>query len=63
MNKGDLFNVYLDGVMMTICVIGSYKEEHSGEEVVVLALISPDNMLHIPLSDLNVFFPAKKNLN
>ncbi|NLV16431.1 MAG: hypothetical protein GXY50_04370 [Syntrophomonadaceae bacterium] len=63
MNKGDLLNVYLNGVLMTICVIGSYKEEYSGEEVVVLALVSPDNMLHVPLSDLNAFYPVRKVYN
>jgi hypothetical protein len=62
-NRGDLFSVYLNGVMMTICVIGSYNEEYSGEEVVVLALISPDNMLHIPLSDMTRFFPGNKVMN
>lgn len=64
MNRGDLFGVYLNGVMMTICVIGSYNEEYSGEEVVVLALVSPDNMLHIPLSDFNMLFSTQnKHLN
>lgn len=63
MNKGDLFNVYLDGVMMTLCVLGSYKEEYSGEEVVVLAVISPDNMVHVPLSDLSIFLPIRRYLH
>lgn len=63
-NRGDLFSVYMNGVMMTICVIGSYREEYSGEEVVVLALVNPENMLHIPLADFNILFSGqKKHLN
>lgn len=60
MNKGDLFTVYLDGAMMTVCVIGSYKEEYSGEEMVILAVISQDNMVHVPLDDLDMLFPRRK---
>lgn len=63
MNKGDLFTVFMNGAMMTICVIGSYTEEPSGEEVVVLALVSPENLIHIPLSDFNIIFTARKHLN
>lgn len=63
MNKGELYNVYLDGVMMTLCVLGSYIEEISGEEVVILALISPDNMLHMPLYDFNLLFSGRKTLH
>ncbi|MBP1762468.1 MAG: hypothetical protein H6Q64_2010, partial [Firmicutes bacterium] len=39
MNRGDLFTVYMEGTMMTVCVIASYKEEYSGEEMVILAVI------------------------
>lgn len=63
MNKGDLFTVYLDGSMMTVCVIGSYREEYSGEEMVILAVVSQDNMIHVPREDLDMFFPHKKYLN
>lgn len=63
MDKGDLFTVYLDGVQMTVCVVNIYKEEQSGEDVVVLAVIDRDNLIHIPLADLNTFFSAKKWVN
>ncbi len=63
MNKGDLFTVYLDGTITTVCVIGSYTEEYSGEEMVILAVVSQDNMFHIPREDLEVFFPKSKLLN
>lgn len=63
MNKGDLLTVFMNGKAMTICVVGSYKEDYSGEEVVVLALVSPDNMVHVPLSDLDILFPGRRRLH
>ncbi|MDD3363989.1 MAG: hypothetical protein PHZ03_03330 [Syntrophomonas sp.] len=63
MDKGDMFTVYMDGNMMTICVIGSYKEEYSGEEMVILAVVSQDNLVHVPADDLDLLFPQKKYIN
>ncbi|MGI6422869.1 MAG: hypothetical protein ACOX0N_11840 [Syntrophomonadaceae bacterium] len=60
MNRGDLFTVYLDGVMLTVCVVGTYYEEYSGEEIAILAVVSQDNLVHVPLQELNALFPAKK---
>lgn len=48
---------------MTVCVIGSYKEEYSGEEMVILAVVSQDNMVHVPLEDLDMLFPRRKFMN
>jgi hypothetical protein len=31
--------------MMTVCVLGSYREEFSGEEMVILAVVSQENMV------------------
>lgn len=63
LNKGDLFTVYMDGTMLTVCVLGFYNEELSGEEMVILAVINQDNMVHVPLDDLESIFPQKKHLN
>lgn len=63
MKKGDLFTVYLDGVMMTVCVVGFYNEEYSGEEMVILAVVSQDNMVHVPLEDLDGLFNQRKYVN
>ena len=63
MNKGDLFTVYLDGVAMTICVLGMYTEEYSGEEIVILAVIGQENLVHMPLTDLKSLFPTPKYIN
>ncbi|NLU48814.1 MAG: hypothetical protein GXX09_00145 [Syntrophomonadaceae bacterium] len=63
MDKGDLFTIYLDGVQTTVFVVGIYKEECSGEDMVVLAVINNDNLLHIPLTDLNTFFAARNYVN
>lgn len=63
MNKGDLFTVYIGGNMMTICVLGSYKEEYTGEEMVILAVVSQENMVHVPMEDLDMLFPQKKYVN
>ncbi|MEA4926081.1 MAG: hypothetical protein VB084_12330 [Syntrophomonadaceae bacterium] len=63
MDKGDLFTVYMDGNVMTICVLGSYNEEYTGEEIVILAIVNQDNMVHIPVTDLNMLFPRKKYIN
>ncbi|MDD4171375.1 MAG: hypothetical protein PHQ94_03980 [Syntrophomonas sp.] len=63
MNKGDLFTVYMDGNIMTICVLGSYQEELSGEEMVILAVVSQDNMVHVPAEELSKLFPRMKYTN
>jgi hypothetical protein len=63
LDKGDLFTVYMDGNVMTICVLGSYNEEYSGEEIVILAIVNQENMVHIPVTDLNMLFPHKKYIN
>ncbi|MDD4801496.1 MAG: hypothetical protein PHF24_00945 [Syntrophomonas sp.] len=63
MDKGDMFIVYMNGNMMTICVIGSYKEEYSGEEMVILAVVNQDNIVHVPADDLDLLFPQKKYTN
>lgn len=63
MDKGDLFTVYMDGNIMTICILGSYKEEYSGEEMVILAVVNQENMVHIPANDLNMLFPNRKHIN
>ncbi len=63
MNKGDIFTVYLDGNAMTVCVLGSYREELTGEEMVVLAIVNNENMVHVPLEDLDMLFPQKKYIN
>jgi len=63
LDKGDLFTVYMDGNVMTICVLGSYNEELSGEEMVILAVVNQENMVHVPVTDLNMLFPRKKYTN
>lgn len=63
MNKGDLYTVYLNGVMMTVCVLGFYSEEYSGEDMVILAVVNQDNMVYLPLGDLQALFPRLKQLH
>lgn len=63
MNKGDLFTVYLNGSTMTVCVLGFYNEEYSGEEMVLLAVVGHENMVHVPLEDLEALFPQRKHIN
>lgn len=63
MNKGDLFTVYLNGSTMTVCVLGFYSEEYSGEEMVLLAVVGQENMVHVPLEDLEALFPQRKYIN
>jgi hypothetical protein len=60
LDKGDLFTVYMDGNVMTICVLGSYNEEYTGEEIVILAVVNQENMVHVPVNDLNMLLPRKK---
>jgi len=62
-NKGDLYTVYLNGVMMTVCVLGFYSEEYSGEDMVILAVVNQDNMVYLPLGDLQALFPRLKQLH
>ena len=63
MNKGDLFTVFMDGNSMTVCVLGSYYEELSGEEMVILAVVNQENMVHIPADDFNALFFNRKLIN
>ena len=63
MNKGDLFNVYFNGKAVTICVVGFYNEEYSGEEMVLLAVVSQDNMVHLSKDDLGALFPRQRLVN
>lgn len=63
MNKGDIFSIYLNGVMMTICVLGFYNEEYSGEEMAIIAVVNQENMIHVPLEDLEVLFPRQRLVN
>jgi hypothetical protein len=62
LDKGDLFTVYLDGNAMTICVLGSYTEG-SGVEMVILAVVGQENMVHVPIDDLNALFAKAKYIN
>lgn len=48
---------------MTVCVLGFYEEEYSGKEMVILAVVNPDNMMYVPLTDLEALFPKDKNVN
>lgn len=63
MNKGDLFTVYMDGSVFTVCVLGFYSEEYTGEEMVILALVSQENLVHVPLDDIQALFPQRKYTN
>jgi hypothetical protein len=63
LNKGDFFTVYLNGVMMTICVLGFYNEEYSGEEMAIIAVVNQDNMVHVPLEDLEILLPRSRFVN
>lgn len=63
MNKGDLITVYLNGILTTICVLGFYNEELSGEEMAIIAVVNQENMVHVPREDLEVLFPRSKFIN
>lgn len=63
MNRGDLFTVYMEGNALTLCLIGSYQEEYSGKEVAVLALVKQDDLMYIPLGELERLFPKKVYLH
>ena len=60
MNKGDLFTVDLDGKTMTVCVVGSYIEEYSGEEMIILAVVNQENVVHVAAQDLDRLFAIDK---
>ncbi|MGI6469674.1 MAG: hypothetical protein GXZ09_03730 [Syntrophomonadaceae bacterium] len=63
MNKGDMFTIYLNGVIMTVCILGVYREEYSGEEMVILGVIEQENMIHVPLNELESIFQTSKFIN
>jgi hypothetical protein len=53
----------MDGVALTVCVLGFYNEEYSGEEMVILAMVSQENLVHVPLEDIQTLFPQRKYVN
>lgn len=48
---------------MTVCVLGFYNEEYTGEEMVILAVVNQENMVHVPLDDLEILLPRFKYMN
>ena len=63
MNKGDFFTLYWEGVALTVCVVGFYQEEKTGEDIVVLALVQQENLVHIPLDQLEEISVEGKLVN
>lgn len=63
MDKGDIFTVNINGSQVMVCIVDHYTEEVSGQEMVVLALISQDNVFQIPAQDLEPLFSDGKRLN
>ncbi len=63
MDRGDIFTVYVDGMVMTVCVLGFYSEEYSGEEMVILAVVNQDNLVHVPLTDIRSIFNQNKYMH
>lgn len=61
LDKGDVFTVYLEGEVVTICVIGSYIEEWSGAEMFVLAVVNQDNMMHVPAEEMDRLFAIDRH--
>lgn len=57
MHKGDLFTLYMEGSVMTVCVLGFYQEEYTGKEMVILAVVDQDSMVYLPLTDMEALFP------
>lgn len=63
MNKGDLINIYFNGMTITVCIVGFYVEEVSGQEIALLAVVPPDSLFHIPTSDLASILNSSRLLN
>lgn len=63
MNRGDIFTVYMEGAALTLCLIGSYREDYSGEEVAILALVNQDDLMYIPVWELERIFPHRNQLH
>jgi len=63
LNKGDFFTVYLNGTVMTVCILGFYQEEYTGEEMAILAVVGQENMVFMPLDDLEALFPRYRYIN
>ncbi len=63
LDRGDIFTVYVDGMVMTVCVLGFYSEEYSGEEMVILAVVNQDNLVHVTLTDIRSIFRQNKYMH
>jgi len=60
--NGNWFTVMMDGESVTVCVIGCYENEE-GEETALLAVIRPENMLHVPKRQLDYLFQSHDPLH
>jgi len=51
-NKGDLVDININGQKMTVCIVGFYVDDDSGEEVALLVVVPPESLLHVPVDNL-----------
>lgn len=47
MERGDLIFINLHGREVLFCVVGLYKDRNDGEDIVVMALIDPQQIVHV----------------
>ncbi|MGI6649156.1 MAG: hypothetical protein ACOX5W_08875 [Bacillota bacterium] len=64
MERGDIVGLQLEEQVVLFCVVGFYQKADSDETMVILAMIDPEQLLHIPLYNLqNTGVSSSKWLN
>jgi hypothetical protein len=62
MQKGDLIVVHDDGQLVIYCVVGLYSNK-SGENLALLAVIDPNQLIQAPVENLLVALSGQEMLN
>ncbi|MGE5381059.1 MAG: hypothetical protein ACM3NT_08350 [Methylocystaceae bacterium] len=52
MKKGDLVEFNINGKTVTVCIVGFYTDDDSGQEYALLVEVPPDSIMHISLDKL-----------
>ncbi|NPV92575.1 MAG: hypothetical protein HPY50_17555 [Firmicutes bacterium] len=54
MERGDLISINLRGRDVIFCIVGRYQDQEDGQEILVMALIDPDQIVHIKSNRLGI---------
>lgn len=54
MERGDLISINLQGKEVLFCIVGRYKDQEDGRDIIVMALIDPEQIVHVKSDILGI---------